>query len=425
MKLVKRFFKYDSTLKNIFTLVSGTAAAQFVVILAQPVLRRIIPSENFGVFAVYMSLVGIITTVVTLRYDMAIVLPKEKNKAENLVFGGLLITLLISVVVAIPLIFFKNQISNLLDIPLNYYTWFYLLPFSVFFAGSYRVLNNWLIRQKAFRKSSENKVVRRSTEAVTQILSGVLGLQVGLFLGDLIGSFANFLMGIRQALKTKFSINKINSVSIKSALIEYKKFPLYNTIPVLLNTAALLLPVIFINRLYSREITAYFDLTRQILGLTLALISAAISQVFLQKLAEKRNLKQKLWPDVLKTIKILALMSIIGIVIIEFAGETLFGLFFGEEYIHSGVYAKILVVSFALRFVVTPLSIAFISLERLKLNAVWQFMYFILIMMLLSFKNLTIEQFLVRYVIIDLFAYFIYFVLIVKIIKQHDKSILN
>ena len=423
--MIKKLLKNNSTLKNIFTLISGTVAAQLIVIMAQPVLRRIIPSEDFGVFAVYMSIVGIITTVISLRYDMSIVLPDEKSKAENLVFGSILITLIFSILLAIPLFYFKHLISQWLAIPLVYYNWFYLLPFSVFFAGSYRVLNNWLIRQKAFRKSTENKVVRRGTEAITQISFGVLGQPFGLFLGDLIGSFANFLMGIRQALRTEFSFSGINKNATKAALLEYKKFPLYNTFPVLLNTAALLLPIIFINRLYNEQITAYYDLTRQILGLSLALISAAISQVYLQKLAEKRNLKEKLWPIVLKAIKILALLSISGILIIELFGEVLFAFVFGEEYISSGSYAKIMVISFGLRFIVTPLSIAFISLERLKLNALWQFMYFALIMLLLSFKNLSIEAFLIRYVIIDLFAYSIYFILLIKIIRQHDRLIIK
>lgn len=423
MSFIKKLFRKNITLKNIFTLISGTVAAQLIAIITQPILRRIIPAEDFGIFAVYMSLVGIITVVVCLRYDISIVLPDKKSKAENLVIGGMLITFIISSLIGFSLYFFKPYFVLWLNIPNNYYSWFYFLPFSVFFAGSYSILNNWLIRHKAFRKSSENKIVRRSTEAVSQFTFGSFGQGFGLFLGELIGSFANFLMGILQVFKTGFSLKQINKISTKLALLEYKKFPLYNAIPALLNNAALLLPVIFINRLYNEEITAYYDLSRQILGLSLALISAAISQVYLQKLAEKRSLKQKLWPDILKAIKILGLLSVLGIIIIEFFGETLFSFIFGKEYVHSGTYAKIMVISFGLRFIVTPLSIAFISLEKLKLNAFWQFIYFALIMVLLSMDNLTIKQFLIRYVIIDLFAYLIYFILIIRIIKQHDTCI--
>jgi len=421
MKLGK--YSLSHTLKNILTLVSGTFAAQLIAIIAQPFLRRIIPSEEFGVYAVYMSVVGIITTVITLRYDLAIVLPKKQKVAENLVVGGILISFILSILLFLPLFLMKTELIRWLKIPENYYHWFYLLPLSIFFAGSYRILNNWLIRQKAFRKSTENKMLRRGTEAATQIALGSLGQSIALFLGDLLGSLANFFIGIRQARKTKFQIEQVTVSYIKKSLIEYKKFPLYNSVPVLFNTAALLMPVILINRLFNEQITAYFDLTRQILGLTLSLVAAAVSQVYLQKLAEKKNRKQKLLPDIIKASKILGILSILGIIIIELFGEQLFSIIFGHEYFHSGVYAKILVISFGIRFIVTPQSIAFISLERLKLNAIWQIGYFILISSLFFLKNVSIEDLLIRYMTIDLIAYSIYYFLIIRIVKQHDNTI--
>lgn len=412
----------NSPFKNILTLAGGTVFAQIIAFIVQPVLRRIIPVDEFGVFAVYMSIVTIIATVAAFRYDMAIVIPKEDKKASELVLGGIFLSLFSSLLLLIVLLTCKTFILRILNINHAYYWWFYFLPATVFFASSYRVLNNWLIRKKAFKWSSGNKVIRRGGEATVQISFGLKSFSVGLVIGDLIGNMINFLFGLIQLLKSSLRIG-INVKNIYAALKEYSEFPKYNTIPVLFNTLALMLPVIIINKLFNSEITAYFDLTRQIFAITLALISASVAQVYLQRIAEKRNNKERILPEILKLSKVLGIISLIGIVIVLIFGPEVFSLVFGSEYRASGYYAQILIFSFAIRFIASTLSIVFITLQKLKMNAIWQILYFIAIASLFMFKYESIQSFLFTYLIIDVIFYAVYYTLIIAISNQHDKNI--
>jgi len=420
---IKRFFHKESIIRSVLTLASGTVVAQLIAILIQPILRRIIPVEDFGAYAVYMSVVGILATVITLRYDMAVVIPKKDDKASALVVGGISSAFIISVVLFVLIYFFKTHFLTYLNVSEEYSFWFYFLPATLFFAGSYRMLNNWLIRKKRFALSATNKGIRRSAEASVQTSLSAFQINGSLIFGELFGSAINFSIGLYQSIKNGLRFKSLSKTLLFSSLKEYNHFPKYNILPVLLNNAAAWLPVLFITRFFSIETTGEYDLTRQVLAISLSLISMSVAQVYLQRIAAMRNRGEKILPDIIKVTKILGSLSLIGIILTLLIGPFIFGFIFGESYEISGVYAQIMIFSFGIRLIVSPLSVVFVNLERLKLNAVWQISYFFCILSLLLFDFSSIKEFLYFLVTIDLIAYSIYYGMIIYITKNHDKSI--
>ena len=73
-------------LKNVSKLALGTGIAQLITILISPVLTRLFLPEQYGIFALYVSLITILSVFSTCRYEFAIVLPKSKRRAEELYF---------------------------------------------------------------------------------------------------------------------------------------------------------------------------------------------------------------------------------------------------------------------------------------------------------------------------------------------------
>ena len=73
-------------LRNVITLITGTAIAQAIPIAISPVLTRIYSPDDFGVFALYLSITSIIAIVATGRYELAITLPakNEEDAVTNL-----------------------------------------------------------------------------------------------------------------------------------------------------------------------------------------------------------------------------------------------------------------------------------------------------------------------------------------------------
>ena len=177
-----------------------------------------------------------------------------------------------------------SYIISFFEFPQEMGFWMNFIPLSIFLASSYLALNNWLIRKKQFKQSSFNKIIRRSAEGGTQLSAGSFIKKKGLIIGSIVGDFVNFTFGLYQVKKAGLNFN-FNLSQIKITLKKYKDFPIYSALPSLFNSISLFLPIIIINKIYSQEITGYVDLSRQMLALPIALISATIAQVLLQKTA--------------------------------------------------------------------------------------------------------------------------------------------
>jgi len=420
--MLKRLLNRSDFIKSSFTLIFGTALAQLIPIALQPILRRWYTPEEFGVIAVYLSIVGMVVVAANLRYESTVILPKEDDKASNLVFGSFIISLFFSLILFLAFLFFGKDLILLLSLPQEIEKWLLMIPLSVFVISCSRTLDFWLTRKKAFRASAVNKVARRSSEGTVQLL-GVSAKSSGLIAASIIGDSVNLFVSLIQSIKHGLNFKTYKITTIKEQLKKYVEFPKYSTIPTLLNSVSLLLPVIIINQFYAAEITGHFDLSRQMLALPMALISVAVSKVLIQKIVEYKQNSKRITKLVTRIALSLAAMSVIGIIIIELFGIQLFSFIFGEDCSFSGKITQILIFSYAVKFVVSPLTSVFIALEKIKISSIWQVCYFLIICCLYFLKDYSIEEFLLLYIAIDIVAYVIYYLLLIYICKGYEKTI--
>ena len=421
-KLVKQLNRTEF-LKNSLMLITGTVAAQVIPIVLQPFLRRVYTPEDFGVFAVYTSLLGIVVSVSNLRYESTVMLPRKDEDAANLVIAGWMISFIMASLSALVLLVFGEKLLALFDVDKDSVWLFYMLPLSIFLFSAYQSVNYYLIRKKAFKVSSLNKVVRRGGEGIVQIGAGFSWHSIGLICGTIAGDLMNFLTGILQLKRQGFKTEWIKKVKIIALMKRYKDFPMYNTLPALLNTMSLSLPVLMISNFYGETITGYFDLSRMVLALPLALVSVSVSQVLFQHLSEKIRERKPIIGQIRKTAKFLGISAVIMIVAGYFLSVPVFKLVFGEKWELSGVMTQILIASYALKFVVSPLSVTFNALEKIRSNSLWQLLYFLSILSLFFFRHLPIEEFLMYYLVIDLIAYTVYFGLMAYQVSNYEKSL--
>ena len=94
--------------KSTLTLVIGTAIAQSIPFVLQPFLRRIYSPEDFGAISVFLSILAVISIVSSLRYEVAMLLPKEDEDAANIFFLTVLINIGFAIVGWILLFFFSR-----------------------------------------------------------------------------------------------------------------------------------------------------------------------------------------------------------------------------------------------------------------------------------------------------------------------------
>lgn len=409
--------------RNLLTLVSGTTLAQAIPILLQPLLRRLFSVEDFAAMAVFLSIVGILVVISTLRYEMAIVLPKADRDGANLVTLSMLLSLVINGLALLTIILFRDGIMRLTGFPEAYGNWLFLVPLSAFLLSVYQALNYWLIRKSAYRASSINKLIRRAAEGSVQTATGAAGYSLGLVGGDIIGNFMNVISGLWQVRKHGFRYSFLRFGRMKGMFSRYREFPLYQALPALLNTASLMFPVLIISHLYDPFITAQFDLSRMVMALPLALISVSLSQVLLQKSAEKRLAGEPLLPLINRIFRYLVFFSLPAVAFIVVTGPRLFSFIFSSDYFMAGQYARVLIFAFSAQFLVSPLSILFTTLERMRVAAIWQASYFVAISSLFFLKGIDITTFLYIFTGLTILAYGIYFLMIRFIVRQHDARV--
>jgi len=145
--LLQRLKPKSEFSRNVLTLMTGTTIAQAIPIAISPILTRIYSPEDFGVFALYMSIVGTFAAMATLRYDTAIMLPKKDKDAINIVLLSVMISFFISLIVLLIIFLFNQQITNLLETP-DISNWLYVVPLTVLLTGLYQSFNFWNNRKK-------------------------------------------------------------------------------------------------------------------------------------------------------------------------------------------------------------------------------------------------------------------------------------
>lgn len=330
--------------KDVGKLVSGTVIAQVMGILLIPIITRIFSPEIYGLAAIFISIVSILTVVACLRYQLAILLPKEDKDAGS-VFLACLAVLFCFTLVLIPVFFlFGDPILGLFNgSELSPYVM--LIPLLVFIDGLYMILRYWNTRK-----------IRFGTQATTQVIQSLSGngLKLGFGLSGLVSASSLIIAQIiGQTLGTlvlffqmvRYDAAKIwegcSLTAIKAQMIRYKKFPLIDSGSSLMNVVSWQLPVLMLSSFFSAGVAGLYSLGFQMIQLPMSFIGNSIRQVFLQRSSVAKH-EGKLPILVEETCSVLIMLSIMPFLLLTIIGGDMFALVFGSDWYEAGVFAQIL-----------------------------------------------------------------------------------
>jgi len=401
----------------------GTTFAQAIPVIVSPILTRIYSPEEFGLLILFMSIVSILSVVVSLRYEKAIVQPLSDEDAISLVIISMLVTTGVSAVLAILINIFYAQIKELLgnnEISILKY-W---VPLTVLIIGFYNSLYEWHIRKKKFSLCANIIMAKGAVTAGGQVGFGAIMFQGGLIFGYVIGIVIGFLLILQSFLKNKNSLILIfNKKRLLKNIKKYKKMSQYSTSGALADNISLHMPILVITTLSHASVLGFFGLAIKVLGLPMSLISQGLSSVFFQKVAQLHHHNpHQIKILIIKIFLILNFITIPFVGLIWFFGEDLFAFIFGEPWREAGVIASILVFAVAIRFVVSPLSAVLLLDRNIKLGTLWQFIYLTTITVTLYiFSSWPFNNFLIAFIIHEIILYLLYFVFILKASKYSVK----
>ena len=188
---MKRIFSTKSEFaRNVLTLVSGATIAQAIPVAIAPILTRLYRPEDFGIFALFASVSGILAVGAAGRYEAAILLPESQREARHVTLLALLVSLLSGALTLMLVIGFNRPLATLLGDP-AIAPWLYLVPLSVLLSGIYQALNYWFNRHKQYPALAASKVYQTGSASAGQLLLGIAGSgSAGLILGWVLGQGA-------------------------------------------------------------------------------------------------------------------------------------------------------------------------------------------------------------------------------------------
>ncbi|MCI6988992.1 MAG: oligosaccharide flippase family protein [Campylobacter sp.] len=362
--------------KNILTLITGTTIAQAIPIAISPILTRLYSPEEFGVFALFLSVVSLASIIVSARYELAIMLPKKHSDALNVVALSLICVSFISFLFLVIIAIFGGEIARLLG-NAEIKNWLYLAPLSVFLIGIYNSLNYWFNRHKNYKLISSNRVVQSLSSSSLNLGFGFVSLtNFGLIISNLCAQIiatSNFIRVFLAKFKSK--LKDINRLKIIALAKKYKNFPLLNLPNAIIDTIRLSGVNFIINKLFGTAFLGQFSLAYRSIYAPSAIIGSAFSQVFFREIAvaKKSDLH-----NIIKSFTIkLAIIALPIFACLYFLAEPLFAFVFGAEWRVAGKIAAVMTPWVYLNFITSPLSQIFIVLGRQKDLLIFSIFYMI------------------------------------------------
>ena len=363
--------------RNVLTLMTGTTIAQAIPIAISPILTRVYTPEDFGVFALYISVASLLSVMATGRYELAIMLPKKDEDAINIVALSIIISFFVSFISFLIVFFFNAQITNLLGNP-EISSWLYFIPLTVLLTGVYQSFNYWSNRKKQYKRLATSRVVQSGTTSASNLAMGFGGFgSSGLILGGILGQgVATGVLG-SSIFKSDLELFKksVNSLKIFALGKRYIKFPKFDLVASLLNVFSYQVIMILFNIFFSATVAGYYYLTQRILSIPMAFIASAISDVFREE-ASKDFKEYGNAKNIYKaTFQKLFILGFIFSLILYFLAIDIFRIVFGEEWIVAGEYVQILTPLLFMKFISSPLSFMLYIEEKQQLNLYSQVLF--------------------------------------------------
>ncbi len=398
--------------RNVLTLMTGTSIAQAIPIAITPILTRIYTPEDFGVFALYMSVATLISVVATGGYEHAIMLPEKDEDAINIVVISIIISFLISFITFLIVWIFNSEITLFLG-NFEISNWLYLIPITVLLTGIYQSFNYLSSRKKQYKRLSTNRIIQSTTTASANIGMGFGGFGgSGLIVGGVIGQgVATAILGKMTLREDRDIFRVISKSKIVILLKRYIDFLKFSTFSSLLNSLSFNLFSILLSKVFSVSLLGFYSLVYRVLTLPSTLVGNSISQVYFQEATRQKRVYGNNKSIFIATLKKLFIISSLIYFPMYFYIEDLITFVFGSDWYISGEIAYILIPLMFIRFISSILSSTITTYEKQKIGLLINFILALNVVILLSvayYFNLSYKVFFYLYMIITSSLYFIF-----------------
>ncbi|MFK7848595.1 MAG: lipopolysaccharide biosynthesis protein [Rhodothermales bacterium] len=366
---------------NIFYVFQGAVVAQIIPIVSYIFIARLVAPESFGKFSVWVGLVTIGATVVTLRLENMLVVKTDgadRNRAVWHIFYTIILLSCLAATLIVGLNQFFPRVMNLQS----------LIALSILVPSICTLAGNTVTQAAAaadgrYPSLNRYRLTQSSFIAVWQLILLLFNKNAeSIIVGYFLGQASSFL------ISAYFSPAKqIYPPIFKQTWNfwrEFRRFPIFSLPADTISTIGSHLPVILVSANYGYDVSGQLALTMRVLWAPINLVAKALQDVFKRQAA----IDMKQYGNCIPLFKKLFLgmlpISLVFILGNTFLADSIFLYAFGEQWGQSAEFAKMMSSLFALSIIASPLSYIVYIVERQHLDLIWQ-----IVLLLLVFGSLT------------------------------------
>jgi O-antigen/teichoic acid export membrane protein len=359
-------------LGDILLVARGTVFGQLPFVLLSPLIARLYPASELGIYGLALAFVSVAAQIVGLRFELAALSAREPDDARALfLLSGLSI---LPLTCACTLVLVALKISHVGSYQVLSWWLVVATGATVAAAGTYSTLRCWLARRHRFAMVASSLTVQGCSRAGLAIALAYVGKTAPmLVLSELLGRLGAICMmlyhsGLLGALREV----RIPMSALRERAARFWKYPVLLAPSALIDAAATALPVPVLASCYGLEGAGKFVLVQRLMILPAALIVGSVGDVFHVHAADViRQRPAAVSGFLAKTAQRLLVFALVVYVPVAVVGPLAARWWFGNAWADAGPMMAALAPLCIAQTVVSPISrgLLFSGREERKLLA--------------------------------------------------------
>ncbi len=343
---------------------------QGIAFLMLPIIAHLYAAEILGRAATSLALLNIVSILVCFQYDQAIIVADDEDLPYLLSLAAVAIVLWIlglGIILGLSKVCWEEGYRWFLESGLNS-----LLLLLIAGYAPFLLLINLQLRRNQLGRVSLGRITYYGGGSLLQVVGGLAfgGTERVYLMAQMIaaviatGSLFPYQDAVRWLLTHRPS-GSIFVVNIHRVMLAYKNFPKYQASAGLLNAMSVQLPVVIMRAAFSDAWAGWYFMAWRLLAAPTTLLAQAVGQVFYRDSAERERggARQEIWLE--RVVVGLIQVSLLPAVALGVAAPFLVQSFLGAAWVLVGTILQILLISFGIAFVTSPIS-TFLNVKNLQ-----------------------------------------------------------
>lgn len=370
--------RQSSYIRTVLKVLTGSAAAQAIPLLAMLLFTRMVSVEALGIYAIWQAVIYIAIVPATARMEVLLVaLPLASDRRLAFRIG-----MATSIGVGVLLSLIAMALQTLIQTQLPGWP----LSASVLVGlGTWALAMQtlWLamaVTSGAFGVVNRIRITSAGLTALLQLIliyfwpSGMM-LMLGFVIGTSMGSWAAWL-GLKEFLLAHDlpdpSGRHKPCQTYGELMRTHGKTPMIALPSALINTVAQQIPLLLTGTRFGEHAAGLLGTAWRTISAPMSIISTSAQDVFKNRAAEEFNRTGQCRGAYKQTLRLLAILGVFPSLVLFFWGPELFALVFGEPLREAGEIARIFAPLLFIRFFASPLGYTFLIVRQAKIDLYWQ-----------------------------------------------------